>query len=225
MNVEAQWEAVEVIFRNSMLCHKCFEQHLVEASLVDIAQPRWIWENYFSAAMRVVVVGLNPGAGNTRDKEKANRPFRQVLYAYRDGMIGLPELFDFQRQYIPQWGTPPGRFVRFYMDGMGLKLDSIALVNIAWCSDVHNRYPKRMLSQCFRVHTIGLLQNIYPDMVVLSGVATHDYANEIRRVLPNCRVVKTWHYAHRKRQQAERIELLRVKNEIATCKSSLCPTN
>lgn len=138
MDVAAQWEAVEVIFQNSMLCHKCFEQHLVEASFIDVAQPRWIGPNYFSAAMRVVVVGLNPGAGNTPEKRKANGPYRQALYDYRDGMMGLSELFAFQRQDIPQWGTPAGRFVRFYMDGMGLELDNIALANIAWCSAAKN---------------------------------------------------------------------------------------
>ncbi len=220
MNVDPQWEAVEVIFRNSMLCHKCFEQHLVETSFIDIAQPRWIGPNYFSAVMRVVVVGLNPGAGNTPEKKRANRPFRQVLYAYRDGMIGLPELFDFQREYIPQWGTPAGRFVRFYMGGMGLELDSIALANIAWCSDAQNKWPKRMLSQCFQLHTIRLLQIIYPNVVVSSGSATHHYAAEIRRVLPNCRVVKTMHYAHRKGQQKEQAEFRRARYEIAAYSSA-----
>jgi hypothetical protein len=220
MNIGAQWEAVEVIFQNSMLCHKCFEQHLVGASSIDVAQPRWIGPNYFSAAKRVVVVGLNPGAGKTSEKEKANIPFRQVLHAYRDGMIGLPDLFDFQRQYIPQWGTPAGRFVRFYMAGMGLELDSIALANIAWCSAAKNEWPKQMLSQCFQLHTVKLLQIIYPNVVLLSGSATHHYANEIRRALPNCRVVKTMHYAHREGKQRERAELLRVKNEIAAYSSA-----
>jgi hypothetical protein len=164
-----------------------------------------------------MVVSLNPGAGNTPEKKGANRLFRQVLHDYKDGRKGLRELFAFQRQYIPQWGRPPGHFVQFYIDGMGLTLDEIALANIGWCADARNKWPKRMLSYCFQRHTCRLLQIVCPNVIILSGSGTHRHATEIQRVLPNCRVVQTLHYAHRKGKEKERAELLRVKGEIAAC--------
>jgi len=216
MNKEPKYKAVEVIFRNSMRCHKCFEQQLVEASFIDIAQPRWIGPNYFSAVMRIALVLLNPGAGNTPKKMKSDEPFLQLLYDYRNGKIGLANFFSFQRQHMLNWGTPAGRFVRFYIHGMGLELNSIALANIAWCANLRNKWPRTILSQCFQLHTIKLLQIINPNIIVLSGSATHCFSGEILRILPNCRLVKTLHYAHREGQEREQEEFRRVRYEIAS---------
>jgi hypothetical protein len=209
---------VEKVCREAVPCRRCFEQNLVQAAHIDIAQPRWIGPQYFAASVRVLIVSLNPGAGNTPEKQRSNVPFRQVLHDYRDGRKTLRDLFEFQRQYIPRWGTPPGRFVRFYMDGLGLTLDEIALANIAWCADARNKWPGPMLSQCFRFHTGNLVAAIRPDVAILSGSGTHRYAPEIGGLVPTCRVVCTMHYAHREGKDAERTELQRVRNEIASAR-------
>ena len=95
MNVKARWEKVDVIFRNAMLCHKCFEQNLVKTSLIDIPQPRWIGPNYFFKKVKIALITLNHGAGNTSGKQEVNKQFCQVLYKFKDGITGRQELFDF----------------------------------------------------------------------------------------------------------------------------------
>lgn len=195
MNSDSTWQAIEAIFRESLHCRICFNHGLAEGAFIDLAQPKWIGPNYFSASIRIMVVAINPGAGNTAEKRKTNEPFRQILYDYRDGKKNLSELFAFQREHIPQWGSPPGRFKEFYIDGMGLPLDDIVFANIAWCSTAGNKYPRGLLNQCFNLHTGRLIQTICPDVVILSGSKTHHYAAEIKRVLPNCEVLRTRHYA------------------------------
>jgi hypothetical protein len=215
MNLDAQLEEIERIFRNAMFCHKCFEQNLVKSSLIDIPQPRWIGPNYISQKVKIALILLNPGAGNIPEKQEANKLFRQVLYKFKDGIIGLRELFHYERQHIPKWGTPSGRFKQFYLTGLGLELNNIALANIAWCSNAHNKWPRQMLDQCFQLHTIKLLNILDTSVVILSGSATHHYESEIKHALPRCSVVKLMHYAHRKGHQKEQAELQRVKDEIA----------
>jgi hypothetical protein len=167
----------------------------------------------------VLIILLNPGAGNTPEKQRLNVPFRQVLHDYRDGRKTREDLFAFQRQYIPRWGTPPGQFVRFYMDSMGLTLDKVALANIAWCADAKNKWSRSMLSQCFHLHTGKLIAAIRPDVAILSGLGTHKYATEIEQLVPRCRTVCTLHYAHRKNRGAERAELHRVSNKIMSVRA------
>jgi hypothetical protein len=134
--------AVEDLFKKSMNCRSCFENGISVTANIDIAQPRLIGKNYFSATPRIMVIALNPGAGNSAEKRKANKAFSQYLYSYRDGTKTLAELFSFQAEYMQQWGTPPGRYLRFYCDGIGLTLNDIAMANIAWCADANNTYPR-----------------------------------------------------------------------------------
>ncbi|MFO8083345.1 MAG: hypothetical protein R6U27_03390 [Desulfobacterales bacterium] len=63
MPSDTEWQAIEAIFSKAMKCRKCFSGGIAEAAYVDVAQPRWIGPGYFDAAVRVLVVSLNPGAG------------------------------------------------------------------------------------------------------------------------------------------------------------------
>ncbi|MCF8112014.1 MAG: hypothetical protein K9J85_11060 [Desulfobacteraceae bacterium] len=213
-----EWQAIEEIFRRAMKCRKCFSDGIAERAYVDVAQPRWIGPGYFDAAVRVLVVSLNPGAGNTPEKQFSHIPFRKILYEYRDGRKTLPELFEFQRQYIPQWGSPPGRFVGFYMDGMGLDLDKVALTNVAWCADAKNKWPAKMLRQCFQLQTGSLIAALDPDITILSGSGTHRFRPELERLVPACKIITTLHYAHRKGRDLEDKELRRVRKEIKSAR-------
>ena len=215
-----QWEAIESIFRETMKCRKCFDQGFAKPTSVDVAQPRWIAPGYLNSAVKVLIISLNPGAGNTPKKQRANGPFRQILHDYKDGRKPLQNLFAFQRKYILSWGTPSGRFVKFYMAGMGLDLDEVALANIAWCAAAKNKWSSQMFSQCFRKHTAKLIVAIRPDVIILSGSDTHRYASEINKLVPTCRVISTIHYAHRKGKEVERKELMQVKKIIASARES-----
>lgn len=220
MATAKQWQPIEAFFHESVKCRKCFVQGLAESAFIDVAQPRWIGPKYFNASVKVVIISLNPGAGNRIDKQRLNVLFRQVLHDYRAGRKTRQDLFAFQRQCIPLWGTPPGRFVRFYMEGMGLTLDKVALANIAWCAAAKNKWSRSMLSQCFHLHTGKLISAIRPDVTILSGLGTHKYATEIEQLVPRCRAVCTLHYAHRKNRGAERAELQRVSNEIMSVREN-----
>jgi hypothetical protein len=215
-----QWETIEAIFRETMECRMCFDQGFAKPASVDVAQPRWIAPGYLNAAVKVLIISLNPGAGNTPEKQQANGPFRQILFDYKEGRKSLHDLFAFQREYILSWDTPSGRFVSFYLAGMGLDLDEVALANIAWCAAAKNKWSKQMFSQCFQMHTAKLIVAILPDIIILSGSDTHRYASKSNKLVPNCRVISTIHYAHRKGKAAERKELMQVIKMIASAKES-----
>ena len=122
---------------------------------------------------------------------------------YRDGKTELLDLLRFQKKHMREWGTPPGRFLRFYVEGLGLDLDDMALSNIAWCAEADNRYPAAMLNQCYDLHTKRLIEVLQPKVVVLSGHATHRFENQIRDVAPEATTITTLHYAHREGKKRE----------------------
>ena len=194
-----------------MECRRCFDQSWAKPALIDVAQPRWIGPRYFEARVKILVTALNPGAGKMRERE--DEEFRQTLYDYRDGKRTREDLFAFQKEDIPRWSL--GRFESFYLKGMGLCLDEIALANIAWCADVNNKWPSQMLSKCFELHTCALIKILEPHVVVLSGSGIHKYGDEIRSLISNCRIIPTLHYAHRKGHKDEQEELQRVRDAIA----------
>jgi len=223
MKTKSHIEITEAIFREAMECRMCFKQGIVEPAFIDVAQPRWIGPDYSTATTKVLIVSLNPGAGRTPEKKHSNVLFRKTLYDYKDGIISLKSLFTFQKEYIPRWGTPSGRFVKFYIDGMRLKLDEIALANIAWCADAKNKWPEAMLSQCFHLHTSRLIASVNPDVIILSATGTHKYAAQIEHLVPGCKLICTLHYAHRKGKDTEDQELKRIRKEITSMQKKVIP--
>ena len=219
MDNQTQWAAIDETFRRAMACRACFDDGLAEAALIDIAVPRWIGPTYFTARPRVLIVALNPGAGNSPEKRKTNAAFLPLLQKYRDGRETREVFFAAQKVSMRQWGTPPGRFSKFYFDrvqGMGVDLDSAALANVAWCAAKSNKWSTPMLDRCFKQHTSRLISILSPDVAILSGSGTHRYESSIKRLLPKCKVVCTLHYAHREGQDAERTDLERVRGELAS---------
>ncbi|SDP81945.1 DUF4268 domain-containing protein [Desulforhopalus singaporensis] len=207
--------AVEALFKKSMECRSCFERGMAVQANIDIAQPRLIGKNYFSSIHRIMIIALNPGAGNSPEKRKSNKNFSQWLHDYRDGKKSLDELFAFQTEYMQCWGTPPGRYLHYYCDGLGLLLANIAMANIAWCADANNRYPAGMLNECFSRHTEPLIKLLAPSIVILSGGPAHKFTEKIKQVLPGCSVIKTLHYAHREGRHIEEQHLRSVREQIA----------
>jgi len=220
MTEQIQWKTIDQIFCKSMRCRKCFDQKLADSALIDVAQPRWIGPRYFKAPKKILIITQYPGVG-TPKKQQADDEFSKILHEYKDGTKTRQALFTFQKHSIPKWGRTKkgetkGSFFKFYMDGMELCLDEVAFVNIAWCAtDNENKHPAKMLSQCFTINTRELIKVIKPDVAILSGKNIHKYYSHIEAILPTCHVVQTWNYAHRKRLDDERIELQRVRKEIA----------
>lgn len=214
MTSPAQWQNVEQIFQESLNCRKCFDMRMAEPALIDIAQPRFIGKDYFKTDHRIMVVCKQPGVGNKPEHRELNKRFRKILYEYKNGKVGLEELFAFQAKAMKTWGNRPGQFTEFYITGMGLKLNHIAFANIAWCASKSDKTWKGMLNQCFGLHTGRLIKEIGPDLVILSGFKTHSYGRDIKNILPKCKIIKTLSYAHRKGEAKGNNELKKVKDEI-----------
>ncbi len=206
---------VDSLFKKAMICRRCFENGVAVPANIDVPQPRLIGSQYFDSSPRVMVIALNPGAGNSPEKVASNRIFSQHLYDYKNDKETINDLFTFQAKYMENWGMPPGKYIRFYCDGIGLSLDNIAMANIAWCADINNRYPATMLNDCFRQHTGPLISTLDPSIVILSGGPTHKFAKNINQMLPDCLVIQTLHYAHREGKHIEEQELRVVREQIA----------
>jgi hypothetical protein len=181
-------------------CRVCFDRFSVQSALVDLAQPRWVGPRYWSSSPRIVVVLVNPGAGDDwADAE--NQALRQLLGEFAKDRSRLCAVMNHQRRHFPNWGR--GRFWRFYVEGVGLEPDQFALVNIAWCATKGNKYPGTMLNECFTRHTKRLLEILSPELVILAGSAVQSFRLMIAQLLPACLLVDTLHYAHREGASAE----------------------
>jgi hypothetical protein len=204
-------EHIELLFAKALSCRSCFKNRIAEPATIEMAQPRYIGPDYFTSHPRVVVVALNPGAGNSSAKMSKNQVFAKYIDDYKHHRITRDEYFTFQAKYMEEWGNPPGRFLRFYRDGIGLSLAETAMANIAWCADRNNGYPRAMLTTCFENFTAMLLDLLDPNVVLLSGVGPHAFAGKIKQRLPRAKILKTLHYAHRKGYNAEHEEFRRIR--------------
>jgi hypothetical protein len=90
-----------------------------------------------------------------------------------------------------------GDFVGLYLGGLGLSLNELSLVNIAWCATKGDYHPARMLETCFQKHTSALLKLLDPDLVLLSGKAdVHPFEGKVRESLPRAMIIKDRHYSY-----------------------------
>ena len=198
--------------RDAVRCRVCFESLPLQPAFVDLAQRRWVGPRYWSAEPRIVVILVNPGAGRGWADQR-NEKLRRLLREFASDQTKLDAVLKYQRDDLPNWGR--GRFWRFYIDGVGLDPDQIALANNAWCATRGNRYPSRMLSECFSRHTARLLSTLVPEVVILAGAGAQRFARRIERVLPACNLVETLHYSHRKGLRAQTAAIQQVKQAIA----------
>lgn len=202
----------EALASSAVECRICFERSLVPSALIDRAQPRWIGSKYWSENPRVTIVMLNPGSGEFRS-DGADEELCSLLHAFANGSAQLSAILDHQSRDIVNWGR--GRFASFFLHGVGLDLDHIALANIAWCATAQNAYPSKMLKTCFRQHTERLIEILDPDLVVLSGSKTHKFASKLGDVVPKARMLCTLHYAHRKGKHAEDSAAAKIRDAIS----------
>jgi len=193
-------------------CSECFSEGWVKRPFIDLAQPRWVGPKYWDSPCRVVVLMLNPGQGKANERARESK---KLLHGFRDGAVGLDDIFKFQKEGMKFWGRPQGRFLGYYCGKLGLDLDEIAFANVAWCATGGNKYPKRMLDRCFNKHTARLLDILEPGVVLASGATTRSYA----AVLAGITVIKLMHHAHRKGKAAEKKELERVRKELKALKA------
>ena len=173
----------------AMRCNACFDAGEVRRSFVDLPQPRYIGPKYAMSSPRIAWLMINPGEG---DEDPDNRSWRTVLTRYRDGQATLEDVFREQRRFMPTWND-----LMPFVAKHGLSVDRLALVNVAWCATKGNEYPKTMLNRCWELYTADWLSAIAPEVVILSGTATHKFRSQTEQRLPGVRLLETFHYAHR----------------------------
>jgi uracil-DNA glycosylase len=75
------------------------------------------------------------------------------------------------------WGWPPGK----YMDTIekhGVKIDKVALINLAQCPVPKDKYTKRNFANCWQLHTNRLLEALKPNLIVAQGKAVLSFLQE-----------------------------------------------
>ena len=207
---------VEALYQSAMACTACFgsnsELHL---PAIDLPQPRWVGPAYHASKPRVLVVMLNPAQGDGQQREQ-NLRLKHLLHQYKRQERNFADVMEFQRQHMQIWGRPQGRFLPFYTTALGLKLDELSLLNIALCATKENKYPRHMLSRCFEAYTSAVAVALQPDVVLLSGSASHSFLPEFAQRLPQARVLPVLHYAHREGSQVEAQEHARIRAALSS---------
>lgn len=195
-------------------CEDCFQMGIgLTRPLCDAPQPRWIGKCYFTASPRVAVVLINPGGGGPSADPALAREADLFREFYKTGE------YERVRKYFTSAISRGDRWLTSYRELFGLNHDDITQLNIAWCPTRENRYPGQMLRHCFKKHTSRLLRALEPDVVLLSGSATHRFAADINHLLPQAEVMKTIHYANRG-SNADKLEEARRVMEIIAAKAA-----
>jgi SAM-dependent methyltransferase len=154
---------------------------------------------------------LNPGSGESRT-DSADCRARRLIRAFTAGERTLRDVLGHIQTDAKNWGR--GRFIDFYSTDLRLDFETLAFANVAWCSTIGNHYPPEMLHACFTHHTSELLQILRPDIVLLSGAAVRRFIKKINKLLPSAAIITTFHFAHRKGNQAWLTEVARVRQRI-----------
>ena len=212
-------QQLETLMREAMHCRECFARFGVEEPFITFAQPRWVGPRYSAAPCCVVVLMINPG--ESKDKPSA-RAYIPRANAFREGKIDFHAFMEPQRHDLSSWGNKGGHRnpEAFYVHGLGLELDEIALANVAWCGTKDNEYPRPMLRHCFERFTAPLLRLLNPSFVLVSGTGIHHFASQIRSIVPGVATVSMLHYGHRKGNDFTRAELTRVRQALTTARQA-----
>lgn len=213
--MEQQQELLQM-FRTAIQCNVCFEDSGLSRGHIKVAHPRPIGPRYLASLMKILVLMINPGKGRS---DQDHRDGETRLRAFANGQALIEEVFHSQRVDFHNWGR--GRFLSFY-EGLGLDLDEVALVNLAWCSEMHDKHPAWMLNQCLKRHTAPLLQALNPDVILLSGGDLQAFTHQLAAICPKARILPTLHFSNRESRDfvEEQGQLIRAElNAIRSAKA------
>jgi hypothetical protein len=103
---------------------------------------------------------------------------------------------------------------RSYVDGLGLELDDVAFVNVAWRATNNNAYPRMMLRHGFDRHTGPFLTLLRPEVVIAAGTVAQSFERDVRAILPKTKVIPIFHHAHREGRAAGQQNIERVRSVL-----------
>ena len=203
-------------YQRASKCNQCFDELDTDLSrgLIPYAQPRWIGNQYFNAHTRVCILAINPGkVGTNNNRINASNKFTKEIKSLQKNTGAWDSVMDFISRDMPFWGR--GRYYDFYFKRMGLDPDKTALMNMMLCSSESNSYSSLSLSNCFKKYTLSILQELNPDLLIVSGSKTSSvfskFSEDIGSQLPNMEIIKCFHYAAR---GGDRIRANIMANEI-----------
>lgn len=173
MAPKPDYQAFSEICVSAVNCNRCFAASYARPAYIDVAQPRYVGQNYWTAIQRRLFLMINPGSGK---QTLSNKIMREDIYKYRDGTLDLSSLFQRQRKYMSEWGRN-GQFLR-YFTGIGCNLNDIAFINVAWCADMNDCYPDDMLDTCFSAHTQKAIETLRPTKIFACGGVAQKYARK-----------------------------------------------
>lgn len=203
------------ICRTATQCNVCFEDGSLSRGYIGVAQPRPIGPKYATTVVKVAVLMINPGKGQNDDN---HREGEKQIRAFSEGLVPISDVFRRQVLDFPNWGRG-GKFMSFY-EALGLDFEEITFVNLAWCSEIQDKYPRQMLAHCLHRHTLPLLRALDPDVVLACGSQVADFKRQIAAALPRARVIQTLHFAHREGREIEAEQTRRVRDELRGVRSA-----
>ena len=195
--------------QQSVSCGSCFEQLPLRRAGISLPQPFVVGKSFRSGG--TAVVGINPGAspdGGYKERRK------EALDRFATGdAIALQEYWDALAEDAENyWNSRYLARLRL----LKLDLESLLVGNVALCATAENKYPKRMLRNCWRLHTSSFLRSYAPGTVILMGSVgiMDEFARAAAEVLPGARVLRIAHYAHREGNAYEAAECERTLKAI-----------
>ena len=127
-----------------------------------MAQPFTIGSGYKRGG--VAVVGINPGASSDGGYKEARLHALTRFAAGADN--ALPEYWSALAKDAEHFWNP--RYLA-RVRALELEVASIVVGNIALCATDHNKYPTWMLRQCWKTHSLQMLETLKPGVVILMG--------------------------------------------------------
>jgi hypothetical protein len=193
---------------------KCRECHLPSDFCPQLRPPG---PNYRRGG--IVFMQINPGqTGSLTDQQIAERYRRphdravamrkravtthlrelQTAFLLRPSPTTYQPMRDaFLSAMATTWGWPEGKYGRT-VEAHGVKLDAVAMANLAQCPVPGDSYRDAQLARCWSHWTASLLSILQPALVVAQGKQVWDFLSS--QPLPRgARLIEGLHHADRRR--------------------------
>ncbi len=110
----------------------------------------------------------------------------------------------YRNAIVQVWGWPPGKYSKT-IEKHGIKIDEIAVINLAQCPVPMDKYSQQKFSNCWQLHTKRLLRILKPKLIVAQGKACLNFLQD-QNLDNNVTLVEGNHHASRQSNE--------VKNQI-----------
>lgn len=153
-------------------------------------------------------------AKSTRALSSAQRAFvasptRAAYESYRERLL----------QAIQKWGWPPGKYVKV-LEAHGVRLENVAVINLAQCPVPQDSYSKTQLQTCWQTWTRRQLEILAPKIVIAQGKQVFQFLEQ-QTLPPGTSLIEGVHHADRRSSTIRTKMLHRVNKETAAMSSSL----